>query len=45
MKAIFLRLSEEMFFKLKEYKIKLEKKLGKRLTWEECVLKVFGFIK
>ena len=45
MKRIMLKLDEEMFIKLKEYKLKVEKNLKKSLTWEEFVIGVFGLNK
>ena len=39
-KQILLRLDEKMFFKLKEGKMEVEKKIGK-VTWEDYVRYLF----
>ena len=43
MKRILLKLDEEMFYKLKKDKFKMERILDESFTWEEYIQILFGF--
>jgi len=43
MKHIILHIDDKFFFKMKEDKLKRERKLGKILSWEKYTQLLFGF--
>ena len=45
MKTILLKFDEKFFYKMKEDKIKRERKTGIALNWEEYIKILFGFSK